>query len=89
MLDLFAENLENKEFKPGAYFIHHSDPAISHLATDLLADKYIESKRWKRGGAFVEDEQDILALLVPKIVQEYKLSKVSFGLARFGWVRLG
>ena len=76
VLDLFAENLENSNFNPSAFFIHHSDPQISHLATDLLAEKYIESKRWKKGGAFVEEEHEILDLLVPKIVQEYKLSKV-------------
>ncbi|WP_163710791.1 DNA primase [Mangrovibacterium lignilyticum] len=76
VLALFADNLENPDFKPTSYFIHHSDPHISHLATDLLADKYIESKRWKKGGAFVEEEHEILDLIVPKIVQEYKLSKV-------------
>ncbi|WP_372774795.1 DNA primase [Mangrovibacterium sp.] len=78
VLDLFAENLDNPAFKPAPFFIHHSDPQISQLATDLLADKYIESKRWKKGGAFVEEEHEILDLLVPKIVQEYKLSKVRF-----------
>ncbi len=76
MLDLFAENLDNESFNPGQFFIYHSDPAVSGLASDLLAEKYIESKRWKRGGAFVEAEDEILDLLVPKIVQEYKLRKV-------------
>ncbi len=76
VLDLFAENLDNPDFKAQPFFIRNSDPQISQLATDLLADKYIESKRWKKGGAFVEEEHEILDLLVPKIVQEYKLSKV-------------
>ncbi|PTN09056.1 DNA primase [Mangrovibacterium marinum] len=76
VLDLFAENLENPDFKPQSFFIRNSNPEVSQLATDLLADKYIESKRWKKGGAFVEEEHEILDLLVPKIVQEYKLSKV-------------
>lgn len=78
MLDLFAENLENSEFNPGSFFVRHSDPGISQLATDLLAEKYIESKRWKKGGAFVEEEHEILDLIVPKIVQEYKLGKVRY-----------
>lgn len=81
MLDLFAENLENESFNPGQFFIYHSDPQVSQLASDLLADKYIESKRWKKGGAFVEAEDEILDILVPKIVQEYKLRKVKNMLA--------
>ncbi len=76
MLAIFAENLGNDSFKPVQFFINHSDQQMSKLAVDLLAEKYIESKRWKKGGAFVESEEDILDLLVPKIVQEYKLRKV-------------
>lgn len=75
-LDLFRENLDNANFKPTQYFTHHPDQKISQLASDLLSEKYIESKRWKKGGAFVEAEDEILDLLVPKIVQEYKLRKV-------------
>ncbi len=76
ILDLFRENLENADFKPTQFFTHHSDQKISQLASDLLSEKYVESKRWKRGGAFVEAESEILDLIVPKIVQEYKLRKV-------------
>jgi len=76
MIDLFAENLETPDFNPASFFIRNSNPEISQLATDLLAEKYVESKRWKKGGAFVEGEHEILDLIVPKIVQEYKLSKV-------------
>jgi len=76
MLDLFVENLDNESFTPPQFFINHSDQQISSLAVDLLAEKYIESKRWKKGGAFVESEEEILDLLVPKIVQEYKLRTV-------------
>jgi len=76
ILDLFVENLDNESFNPIQFFINHSDPQISRMASDLLTDKYIESKRWKKGGAFVESEEEILDLLVPKIVQEYKLRKI-------------
>lgn len=76
ILDLFRENLENASFKPTQFFTHHSDQKISQLASDLLSEKYVESKRWSRGGAFVEAESEILDLIVPKIVQEYKLRKV-------------
>ena len=46
------------------------------MASDLLAEKYVESKRWGKSGAFVEAESDILDILVPRIVQEYKLKQV-------------
>ncbi len=75
-INLFREQEENPDFKPESFFVNHSNMQISQLASDLVAEKYIESKRWKKGGAFVEAENEILDLLVPKIVQEYKLRKV-------------
>ena len=76
MLDVFRENIENKDFDPSRYFITHPEFGFSKLASDLLAEKYVESKRWVKGGAFVEAESDILDILVPRFVQEYKLKKV-------------
>lgn len=76
MLDIFRENISNKDFDPPRFFINHPEIGFSKLASDLLAEKYTESKRWVKGGAFVEAESDILDLLVPRFVQEYKLKKV-------------
>ncbi|MGE4585767.1 MAG: DNA primase [Mangrovibacterium sp.] len=76
MLQLFAQNMEVTGFRPATFFIQHSNQQISSLAADLLTEKYTESKRWKKGGAYVESEEEILDLLVPRIVQEYKLRKV-------------
>jgi DNA primase len=42
----------------------------------LLSEKFIESNIWKRGGGFTEKEEDILDLLVPKIINEYKARKI-------------
>ncbi len=39
----------------------------------MLSEKHNESKIWKRGGGYTEQEEDILDLLVPKIINEYKL----------------
>jgi DNA primase len=75
-LGLFRENLGNKDFNPSQYFINHPDQKIGQLASDLLSERYIESKIWRKGGSFVEREDEILDLIVPKIVQEYKLRKV-------------
>jgi len=68
-----SENLENKSFDPWKHFVFHPNGAISKLATDLLSEKHNESKIWKRGGGYTEQEEDILDLLVPKIINEYKL----------------
>ena len=70
------ENVDNKDFDPIKYFTQHPDNQISQYASNLLAEKYIESKRWSKGGAFIETESELLYLLVPKLVQEYKLKNV-------------
>jgi DNA primase len=76
MIDIFEENLDDRSFDPVKYFINHTDPAISAFATDLLAEKYVESKRWRKSGAFIEDEGEILDTLVPRLIQEYKLKNL-------------
>ncbi|HSO88808.1 MAG TPA: DNA primase [Draconibacterium sp.] len=70
------ENLENASFDPWKYFVFHPNGEVSKLATDLLSEKFIESNIWKRGGGFTEREEDILDLLVPKIINEYKARKI-------------
>jgi len=76
ILSAMEENLDNKEFDPIRYFTQHPDNEISQYASNLLSEKYIESKRWSKGGAFIESESELLYLLVPKLVQEYKLRNV-------------
>ncbi len=76
MLDIFRENAENKDFDPVRFFINYPEAGLSRMASDLLAEKYVESKRWGKSGAFVEAESDILDLLVPRFIEEYKLKKV-------------
>ncbi|MBV5315224.1 MAG: DNA primase [Prolixibacteraceae bacterium] len=69
-------NLNNKDFDPVKYFTQHPDNEISQYASNLLSEKYVESKRWSKGGAFIESESELLYLLVPKLIQEYKLKNV-------------
>ena len=76
ILSDMEQNLENKDFDPIRYFTQHHDQEISQYASNLLAEKYIESKRWSKGGAFIESESELLYVLVPKLVQEYKLKNV-------------
>jgi len=76
MIEAMEENVENKDFDPIKYFTQHPDNEISQYASNLLAEKYIESKRWSKSGAFIESESELLYLLVPKLIQEYKLKNV-------------
>ena len=82
ILLIMEENLENKDFDPIKFFTQHPDSEISQYASNLLAEKYVESKRWSKGGAFIESESDLLSLLVPKLVQEYKLRNVKMMLKK-------
>jgi len=76
ILQIMEENLDNKDFDPIKQFTQHPDSEISQYASNLLAEKYIESKRWSKGGAFIESESELLYLLVPKLIQELKLKNV-------------
>ena len=76
ILSVMEDNLDNKEFDPIKYFTQHPDNEISKFASNLLSEKYVESKRWSKGGAFIETESELLYLLVPKLIQEYKLKNV-------------
>lgn len=76
MLSEMEANLENPDFDPARYFIHHPDAATSSFASDLLAEKYIESKRWSKAGAFVESESQILDQIVPILIKEYKIKTI-------------
>jgi DNA primase len=68
--------LDNENIDTWKHFTQHADGEISQLATDLLSEKYVESKRWSKAGAFMEREEDILDLLIPKIISEYKFRKI-------------
>ncbi len=70
------ENLDNEQFDPWKHFIYHPNGEVSKLATDLLSEKFIESKRWNKAGAFTEKEEDILDFLIPKIIHEYKIRRI-------------
>ncbi len=76
------EHIDNKDFDPIRFFTQHPDAEISQFASSIMADKYIESKRWSKGGAFIETESELLYLLVPKLVQEYKSKKVKIMLKK-------
>ncbi len=75
MIDEMEENLTNADFDCQRHFTTHPDIQICQLATNLLAEKNVESVRWEKNGSWVEGEEEILPMLVPKAVEEYKLTK--------------
>ncbi|MBN1926150.1 MAG: DNA primase [Prolixibacteraceae bacterium] len=76
IFDDFFDNYQKEYFNPERFFIQHENPEVSSLVSGLLVDKYIESVIWKKKGAFVEDENEILYILVPRLIEEYKLRHV-------------
>lgn len=75
-LNEVKEKMIDPEFTLNKYFINHPDGKINQLTSDLLSEKHIESKRWHRAGAYAEKEEEILDMLIPKVVNEFKLRKV-------------
>ena len=76
MIGAMEQNVDNKDFDPIKFFTQYPDQNVSQYTSSLLAEKYIESKRWSKSGAFIETEAELLYLLVPKLIQEYKLKNV-------------
>ncbi|MDP4185347.1 MAG: DNA primase [Bacteroidota bacterium] len=75
MIDEFKTYGWEPGFDCQRYFTNHPDSKICQLATNLLAEKYIESIRWQKNGSWMETEEEILFTLVPKSIEEYKLRK--------------
>jgi DNA primase len=82
IIDEYNERLDEENFDSARYFINHPNPGISHLATDLLAEKNKLSSFWKKRGNFIEEEHEILDQLVPRILQEYKLRFITNMISR-------
>lgn len=72
------EHFGEEGFDPLRYFVQHPDSSVSQLCSNILSEKYTESQFWKKQGSYVEEEPDILYVLVPRILQEYKLRMVRF-----------
>ena len=76
VFDEFKAHNGEDFFNPERFFIQHDNREVCNLVSGLLVDKYTESTMWKRKGSFVEDEHEILHILVPKLVEEYKFRQV-------------
>ena len=76
MIGAMEQNVDNKDFDPIKFFTQYPDQNVSQYTSSLLAEKYIESKRWSKSGAFIETEAELLHELVPILIKEYKIKNV-------------
>ncbi|HPS13878.1 MAG TPA: hypothetical protein PLB87_11415, partial [Prolixibacteraceae bacterium] len=74
--DELKEHIGEEYFNPERHFTQHANNDICNMVSGLLVDKYNESAIWRKKGAFIEDEHEILYLLVPRLIEEYKLRHV-------------
>ncbi len=71
VLNLYRKNYMQDNFDGEKFFVMHSDQAIAKLAADLITEKYSLSKIHAKVKK-VEDDQDRLYDLIPRLVFEYK-----------------
>lgn len=76
IFDELKQHEHEEYFNPERHFVQHENAQVSSLVSGLLVDKHIESVIWKRKGAYVEDENEILFVIAPKLIEEYKLRHV-------------
>jgi DNA primase len=76
IFDEFILHQKEAYFVPERYFAQHKDNEISSVVSGLLVDKYIESDIWKKNGAYYENEEEVLHVIVPRLIEEYKLRNV-------------
>lgn len=77
IMEDYRDHLEDEVFDATRYFTLHTDPRVSLLASDIISEKHPLSPFWERGGSHIEREEDLLQVVVPKLVREYKLRVVS------------
>ena len=77
ILEEYRLHLDDPDFDGMRYFTHHTDPQINHYASGIISEKHPLSTFWERGGSHIEKEEDLLEVVVPKLVREYKLRVIS------------
>ncbi|MBE0666842.1 MAG: hypothetical protein IH593_04125, partial [Bacteroidales bacterium] len=69
-------NVNQGLFPGDRHFVHHSEPAISAMAVDMLTEQYTLSKIWNTRGNYVETEDMKLKEMVPEVVLKFKGDKI-------------
>lgn len=76
VFDEFDQHANEPNFDVKRYFVQHPDVKVGQLVSGLLVDKHIESAIWHKQGSAYESEEELLYVIVPKLVEEYKLRNV-------------
>ena len=67
----------NKDELPSPnYFVQHSNPAISQVATDVMSSRYELSENWKKHGIYTDTEDVHLRLAVETAVYSLKVKRI-------------
>jgi len=77
ILNDYRGHLDDPGFDASRFFTLHTDPRVSLMASDIISEKHPLSPFWERGGSHIEREEDLLQVVVPKLVREYKLRIVT------------
>lgn len=72
----YRQQYKNPGFLPARYFIGHSDPGISSTVAGILSEPYELSKIWTVKDVSARSEEMMLAELLPKIVDNYKMRRI-------------
>ncbi len=72
----YRRNFRSEGFIPAKYFIGHPDPEISAIVADILSEPYELSKIWTVRETSFRTEEMLLAALLPKIVDNYKMRRI-------------
>ncbi len=73
MLEEYKTQSTDETFIPERYFLFHPDAQISHLAADLVTEKYVLSKVHSKVKK-VEADSERLIELIPRVIFEFKNS---------------
>jgi DNA primase len=77
ILEEYRLHLTEPEFDAMRFFTLHASHQVSQFASDILSERHPLSPFWERGGSHIEKEEDLLQVVVPKLVREYKLRVVT------------
>jgi DNA primase len=75
------QHIDEALFDIERYFGRHPDIQIGQLVSGLLVDKHPESAIWRKKGSAYESEEEVLPIIVPRLVEEYKLRNVKILMA--------
>jgi len=72
----YQNGISGEGFDYERHFIHHEKEEIRQLTADLLTTSYEISNIWNKGNAKVRIEDDLLDVVIPQTLINFKLRKI-------------